>query len=638
MKFTFPEIKHEYPLLDIEYEMGRVRDLPVPTEWAEQNFKLTSSYANPGDYRAYPWQRSILDSILEYDTIILCLPVRLGKSLLAEIMIAYCIDNIPMNTMICYSKKEVVEDVFEDRIKPMILEIPAIRKYWTGHEKDLTRRKMRLRHMYMRVASAEVKSDIATFGSGLIYGSEVSKWRVKRGWNPVQALKGRQRDYIIMGRHKAIFESSPLFEGDCLDQEMQRHGVLTLQPYVPCLSCGAYQILSDDRIVEIPNAKGHKDHDPERIVRDSAARYDCAKCKKEIKETDRVLMSDRLVWASKNEQINKNGEIVGREKKSSVSFQGSRFLDFSFSFAECLATFYTARKKGIEALQVYRNEDMGMFWKSIKKEISGEYLLSRCAGYSQMKTGDIPNNVLILCVGADTQDNGFYFVVNGYTKGMNKYLIRAGFIEAPKDLSAGKDPRQLAFERFYHGLFDQPYIRRDGRKLEMYWGFIDEKGHRLDDVKYICDRIPKLHRYNGLSRINPLNPVIEESKTGDHFNGQSQVLSEEFSYILTSKTFFLPDDVPDAYLTQVKNEKIETVIDKYGNKRRVYVKTEPNHYRSCENYCLAAVKYTALEQILNDESLVAEIERNPAILEDSQDKEKEVEKVDDSEYFSNRTW
>jgi len=247
MKLTLPKIQDSNPLYPIEREMGRIRDVPMPSKWAEEHFKLTSAFAHPGDLTLYVWQREIVNAIIIYNTIMICGPTQIFKSLAAEIMVAYCIDNLPMNCIFCYSKKDVVEDVFGDRIRPLIQEVPAIRKYWSGAEKDLTKRKMRLSHVIMRIASSEVRSDIATFSSGFIYGSEVSKWRKRRGWDPVEALKRRQEPYRILGRHKAIFESSPLFEGDCLDQEMHRPGVIILEPYMPCPHCKQYQVLTDSK-------------------------------------------------------------------------------------------------------------------------------------------------------------------------------------------------------------------------------------------------------------------------------------------------------------------------------------------------------------------------------------------------------
>lgn len=636
-KFEFPPVFDEIGLYIIEKEIARIRELPLPIDWAKKNFKLTSAYAHPGDFNPYPWQAEIINSILFYEVIILCGATQTFKSLAAEIMIAYLVDNMPMNAILCYAKKETIQDVFADRIKPMIKENPAIARYWSGDDKDLTLKKIRLSNMFMRVASAEVPSDIATWSSGIIYASEVSKYRRRRGWDPIEALKRRQDAYKKLGMHRAIFESSPLFESDCLDMEMKRPDVLVLEPYVPCPHCGEYQIIVDSQIREIPNRKNEKDHNPQRIIFEKAAKYECRACKRPISEELRLKMAEKVVWAANTEIIAKNGEITGREKRTAVAFKWNRLVDWSFTFHECLARKFAAMQKGIESHQVYVNEDMAEFWKTRTRQLSDDYLLTRRINYRGYATGDIPNEVLILLLGADTQDNGFYFIVNGYGRNMTKYLIRADFIEAPRDMTGGKDPRQLAFERFVAGVWARPYIRRDGRKMDIYFGFIDVKGHRGDDVRYICNHVPQIRLYAGLSRIDLKKPIIDPSTTGDHYNGQTQLLSEEFSRILESDRYFLPQDINDEYLAQVRNEWIERQPDRWGNTRRVWVKKDPNHFRSAENYCLAAIKINDLESLLNDDDAISTLETNPETAlpgPDSLDENTE----DDSEYFNKRRW
>ena len=630
-------------LYQIERELFEIRDTPHPVDWARQHFKLSSAYASPGDFTPYPWQVEIINAIERYNTVIICAAVQIGKSLIAEIATAWVIDCLPMNAMLCYSKREVVEEVFDERIMPLIKEVPAIRKYWSGREVDLTKKKIKLNHMYLRVASAEVPSDIATWSAGFIYADEVSKYRKRRGWNPLESLKRRQEFYLKLERHKAIFNSSPLHVGDCLHTEMFRPGVLNLEPYQRCPHCGTYQILVDSQIKEIPNDKGERDHDPERIENFKAAFYECKSCKKVITEQDRVKMASTVVWAAKDEKIVPGGVVPGRGEYRAVSFQVNRLVDWSFGFHSCLSRFFAAQKSGIEALQTYINEDMAQFFKHDARRITADFLLTKRQGYHQYIPGEIPNDVLILMAGCDTQDNGFYFVVNGYGEGMKKYLVRSGFILSPKGEGEqdgiSKDPRQIAFEKFMNGVYVTPYMRRDGMKLTIDCGFIDEGGHRQDDVKYICEHAHQFRPYIGAAMVDYKRPMIEESAKDDHYMGQAQRLSEEVTRIIASANFFLPADIQQEYLDQVRNEYIETQADKYGRKKSVYVKIEPNHYRSCENLCLAAVKIRGIEQMLFDKSTVAAMEdvvSRPT--GDTEENETEKPADDTSDYFNSRKY
>jgi len=590
-----------------QIELLRVKSPLRPSKWAEKHFRLSTAYARPGPFSAYKWQREIIDAIQTHDEVIQVAPSQIGKSLIAEIQVAWCIDNIGMNGIVVYAKKETASDMFADRIRPMIKEIPAIQKFWSGNPDDLTQKKMRLSHMFLRIGSAEVPSDIATWSSGLIYASEVSKYRKHRGWDPIESLKRRQEAYRIIGRHKSLMESSPLFVGDCLYEEMHRSGVLNLRAYHPCPHCGKHQVLTIKQVKEIPNAKKETDHDPGRILRENAARYECMHCKKTIEESSRLWMSDNVVWAADGEKI-ENGAVVGRKEQKAVSFQYNRFVDYSFTFAMALSRWFAVQKKGTEAMQTFINEDMGEFWHEDTIQISEDYLHTKKMKYRQFTEGEVPNSVLILLLGADCQDDGFYWVVNGYGRGMDKYLVRSGFVAVAKNESQdGKDPHQLAYERFRAAVFASPFRRKDGRQMELFFGFIDRGGHRPADVDYICERIPQIRPYIGSTRVDFKRPVVEQSDKGIWWMGQSMLLSREVTSLIASERFHLPEDVTQDYIDQVRNEYIEPKKDIHGNTKLVYVKIEPNHYRSCENLALAACKAQSLENMLFDESAIAEL-------------------------------
>ena len=353
-------------------------------------------------------------------------------------------------------------------------------------------------------------------------------------------------------------------------------------------------------------------------------------------------MASTVVWAAKDEKIGPGGVISGRVEYRAVSFQVNRLVDWSFGFHTCLSRLFAAQKSGIEALQTYMNEDMAQFFKHDARRISNDFLLSKKLSYHQFIPGEIPNDALILMAGCDTQDSGFYFVVNGYAAGMKKYLVRSGFILSPKGEGEqdgiAKDPRQIALEKFMNGVFVVPYLRRDGMKLHIDCGFIDAGGHRQDDVRYICEHAPQFRPYIGAAMLDYKRPMIEESAKDNHYMGQSQRLSEEVTRIIGSANCFLPQDIQQEYLDQVRNEYIESQTDKFGRKKSVYVKIEPNHYRSCENLCLAAVKIRGIEQMLFDKSTVAAMEDVIQRPTGETEEEKEKPTDDTSDYFNSRRY
>ena len=76
-------------------------------------------------------------------------------------------------------------------------------------------------------------------------------------------------------------------------------------------------------------------------------------------------------------------------------------------------------------------------------------------------------------------------------------------------------------------------------------------------------------------------------------------------------------------------------MDVYGNKKLVWVKLEPNHFRSAENYCLAAVKYLRIEEALFNVDTVREMQHVIKMSAETNLADDEIKSH--SDYFSRRT-
>lgn len=595
---------------DSEREGFRVNPVPLPSVWAEENFYLVegAGYAATGRITLYPWQREPLNAIYHYDRVMLCGPVQTGKSLLAEIMVWYVVCNIPMHGMFLYAKKDTVEDVFQDRIVPTIKEVPCIRALWDGNEEHLTQSKIKLRNVILRVASAEVQSDIATFAAGLIYASEVCKYRTaqidtKSNYDKIKLLRGRQEAYGIMGKKKEILESSPKFKGDTLHREMFTSGVTNLVPKYPCPTCGTYQQLLLEQIKEVPNANKEKDHDPERIRRDDGAYYECVHCGNTIPETKRIEIGERVVWAEKGETVNKDGTFGNlRTARTAVSFQWPRLVDYSFKFSECLARFYEAQRSGDPVKLVsFLNEDMGEFGEIKTEERSTSWLLSKIQQPPYKITDEtIPTGVLVVLCGIDTQDKGFYFVLRGFGAGKASWLLDCDWIAA--DMDNGKDP-DVVLKAIHDRIGRKKLDTDDGRSLAISFGLIDRGGHKAAFVDHIARNLDWLQVCIGSTRA--LAPLIEVGKNDIYWSN-----TENLSRIVDSDSqredWYLPEDVPVEYMRQFVKQYDREDTDRFGNKRLRRISGGADHMRDCENYIQGCVQLLGLNESLFDESAVEE--------------------------------
>lgn len=603
---NLPEAKDEYPFVAGERETLIWEEPLLPAVWTEENFILVpgAGYACTGKLSWQPWQVAPVNAISTYDRVILCGPVQTGKSLIAEAMVWYCIYYYQIHGMFCYAKRDTVENVFQDRIKPTIEQVPVLRMLWDGNPDNLTKDKIKLRNSIIRVASAQVPSDLATFSAGLIYASEVCKYRhaqsdTKSKLDTIKALRGRQEAYGIIGRKKEVLESSPLEEGDPLHCEMFKSGVINLRPHFPCPRCGKYQELLLEQIKEVPSidSKGEKvyDHDPDRIRQQEAAFYECKYCGNSIQERDRIEMGQKVVWAMRGEAISQEGHTAQRRDYNSISFQWNRFVDYSFKFSEGLARFFEAQRSGDPVkLRTFFNEDMGEFanLKSAKEETS--WVFTKCCEYNILDE-KIPEWVSFVLLGIDTQDFGFYFVLRGFGFGKKSLLLDYGFIKC--EMGPDQSPGYV-LETVLARITKRTLVTKDGRQLEILAGLIDRGGHKQSFVDHLVNNIPNLYAYTGSTSKGA--PLIRKGNNGLYL-GNTENLSRIVSSDSVLDNWFLPENINSDYARQFVKQYDRDERDKDGNTKRVWVHGGEDHLRDCENYIQGAYVLTGLHEVLFDE-------------------------------------
>ena len=595
------------PGKDFENGMFKYPAFAMPSTWVSENFHLVKGYANPSKkFVPYKWQCEPMDAITKYDTVILCGCVQFGKSLIAECILWWMQANDPKNTLCIYAKKETVEDVFQDRFRPSLYEVPALRALWSGNPDDLTIKKFSLNSSIVRVGSARVRDDIASHPSGHIYLSELAKYR-DVDFDVVKIARGRQEAYNRTGNKTAVFESSPLEEGDPLHREMYRPGVLNLEWFWPCPTCGHYQIYDLKQVKELPNAAKEFDHDAQRIRNEKAARYECFHCGNDIPESARVAMSERGVWKALDEVLSADGKIVSKRKETkTVSYRWNRMIDFSFTWAECLARFFEASRSGNPILlKDFLNEDMAEFWSMRADERPTSWLMAKCARYA-MTDDEIPEGVLAIFVGVDTQDKGYYFVMRGFGAGKESWLLDCDYI--PCDMAAEQN-FEVVFQAVKARIELRTLRTTDDRQLYVNWGFFDRGGHKANYVDYIVARLNCFYAYIGAKERT--HPLLKAGKDDIYF-GNTENLARVVAADAELGNWHLPEDIPTEYLNQFVKQYEKEEVDRYGNKVKKWVKGGNDHYRDCENEIQAALIASGLDDVIYNGDQIEELRKMQA--------------------------
>ena len=590
-------IDHKFPFWDGYREHWKIRDFILPSEWIEQNFRLSTAYAVQGAVTLFPWQRAPVDAIVYFDEVIFIAPVQTGKSMLGEAITAYMIDNTTNNMMIIYAKKETIEDVFDERLKPLIKEVPAMRKYWSGEENDLTKKRLKLIHLIARIASAGLKTDIATHNAGYVYGSELAKWP-KKGFSQTKAVEGRKQASRMMGKRvKTLYETSPEHDQDLSYVQSHKPGTVFFKPHYKCPHCDHWQWLKDSQVKEKPNSKGVKDHNPERVKEEKAAWYECENCKHEITEQERIDISFNVKWMDTKRKIPFEKVIQMPKRPRRAVFNWNRLVDTTWSYCECLAAFYEAlNSPNPDDLKTYRNEDMAEWVKLKAQRYSDSFIRSKCLKYKQYGADAyVPDGVRVLLLAVDTQDNGFYYIVRGYGSSLESWLVRSDFIHC--DMKEYSNPADV-LEIFNKEIYRFPFAKRDMTELPILFGLIDRGGHRSADVDYIVSHSHNLGAYIGSTAKNA--PLIEQKQSG-HYFGHTERLSRIVQKNMESKIWHLPSDIQKEYCEQVLNQYDEEIVDSRGNTKKRWFCKDPDHYRDCCNYLAGLVILLDLQSQMFDE-------------------------------------
>jgi phage terminase large subunit GpA-like protein len=534
----------------------------------------------------------MVNSILYFDWVSFIAAVQTGKSMGTEGISAYFIDNYPMNMMFIYEKRDKIEEVFDERLKPMIQQVPAIRKYWNGDENNLSKKRLKLIHMIMRVASAGLKGDIATHNAGLVIGDEYAKWP-KKDFSQVKAIEGRTQASRMVGKKtKILLCTSPDNDQDPSFVECHKPNTYIFNPHYECPICGHWQYLIDRQIKEKPNKKGEFDHNPERIRTERAAYYECERCKGNIEEEERLQMSFGVRWMEQKSKIPFDKVITNPIRWKRAVMQWNRLVDVTWTFSDCLATFFEAQSSpNINDLKTYMNEDMADWVKLRAQKYSKKYIKSKCLNYFQYgEDAFVPDGVSILYAGVDTQDSGFYYVIRGFGANMESWLIRHGFITCDMNTDEFKNPMAV-YERFRTEIFRYPLKKKCGKMMHIEWAFIDRGGHRSTDVDTICNHMHNFFPYIGsTSKFSEL--VEYKDKSGLYF-GNTEKLSIQVASDIKTNLWHVPIDVTDDYCEQLLEQYYEEYTDSRGHRKKKFITGDDtgkaDHYRDCENLIKGAL-------------------------------------------------
>lgn len=433
------------------------------SEWADANRVLVSeSSSAPGHWRtdAAPYQREVMDSFTDrsVERIVLKWGSQVGKTEIMLNSMFYAMEADPGPIAYVNATTLFSEDFSKRRFTPAARACPCISTLLgEGKSRDSAGTIGLKTFPGGSVAFIGASSPVELAGRPIryIFGDEIDRWPLSAGseGDPVGLIERRAETFR---NRKLVLVSTPTTR----DSRIEKEFLLGTQEHLEfcCPGCGEWHALEFRDIrydyVETQLTDG-------RQFKIRRIEWCCPDCG--------ALYPERAVKHAPQRWRARAPEAL-RERRTR-SFHMNAFLSPWARWHDLVREYLEA---GVdpERLKVFYNTRMGEIWDASLHESStlpGE-LFARREDYP----AEIPDDALILTLGADVQDARVEYEVVGWGEAEESWGIQRGVILGRPDAPDVWDALQeLMLRRF---------LRADGRAMTVRVGFIDSGGHYTQEV------------------------------------------------------------------------------------------------------------------------------------------------------------
>jgi len=582
-------------------EMFRPPKMMSVSEWADENRVLTSdTSAEPGRWRTSrtPYQKDIMDSFVDprVRKIVVMAGSQVGKTEMELNMMGRAIDLEPGPMLFVQPTDRMAEDFSKRRVATMINACRSLkRKVHEAKSRDAgnTIQMKTFPGGSVAFEGANSPAGLASRPIRYAFCDEVDRFPRSAGTegDPLDLVEQRLKTFS--DNSKFVITSTPTVKG--LSRIEKAYGSGTKEEWnTQCPKCGEYSFITFGDIVfdkeEYTDEQGQIDY----IVH--SARWKCPHCGEEIPELAAKRCPGKWVAG--------NPDAAGRGVRS------YRINAFSSPWSDWKAICYSflRKKSDPEQLQVFMNTELGELWenRSLDTEEADE-LFKRREHYN----AEVPDGVLVLTMGVDTQDNRLEYEVVGWSREEESWGIERGII-------AGRPDAPGVWAEI-DDLLDKEWKMKNGMALKISGTFIDSGGHFTQEVYHECaKRAPRrvwaikgepgdgrylcrlMKKENGRDKAVRYIVGVDSGKAAIMYNVQIDTPGPRYMHFPID-----PDKGYDIeYFKGLLSEKLVThrsrgqMVQKW---EQVYKRNEPLDIR---NYARAVFKFTKwnfarIEEILS---------------------------------------
>ena len=573
-------------------------DLTV-SEWAEANRVLSrenSAEAGPWRNARTPYLVDIMDAFTDpkVEKLSLVASSQVGKSELELNIIGYIIDQDPGSILYIQPTVDDAKKFSRLRIAPMIRDCPTLRRKVAdikSRDSGNTMLQKSFPGGMLTIVGSNSASGLASTPAKYVLGDERDRWALSAGTegDPWALAEARTTTFY---NSKMVDVSTPTDKGTSPIEKSFNEGTRERWCH-KCPHCGEYSNIVFDDIKFEFDTVGHgkkKDY----IV--TSVSWCCPECGCLTSEDD--MRNQPAKWIAENPEAYKKGHRSFWLNAFSSPWQG---------WAKVVYAFLIARKDP-QRLKVVYNTMLGELWEDRGDLEDEDSMLARREDYGSREDGtpiELPEGVLVLTCGVDTQDDRLEYEVVGHGHYGETWGIKKGII-------MGDPGYDEPWERL-DDVIDHVYKFKDGTGLTISITFVDSGGHKTQHVYKQCRA--RLHKRvfaikgqggDGVPYTKPPSKVkimVNGQAVGQAWlysigvdAGKADIMGALKVQEPGAKYCHFPKGVDrgydNAFFTGLLSEKLVMKSER-GRTRWAWVKL-PGHERNealdCRNYAMAAFR------------------------------------------------
>jgi phage terminase large subunit GpA-like protein len=444
-------------------------------QWAEQTVVLPRAVASepgPINLDRTPYLREILQAVTDPDVeeITMKTSTQVGKTTCELLPLLFHMDQDPWPCLYVGPKEDSVDSFNTDVIQRIIHESPGLWRHLTGSVHDMTRQAIRLNGASIHFASANSPADLAQRAICILVLDECDKYPPFSGKeaDPIALARERTRTFLF---RKILKVSTPTTSYGYIHQEFMAGD--RRRYWVPCPHCGAYQLLvMGSRDVGTPGIHWPPGTmDPERLIDERSAWYECAGCHQHISDEAKPAMLRKGRWVPEAQHILPDGSLEGTApSRRRLSYHLSALYSPWLTWSRIAAEFLRS-KDSPKDLMNFRNSWEAEIWEETVAPTVAEHVRARESDY---QIGTIPRAARVMTAGIDVQLDHAWYALRAWGAYGESWLIRAGRVED--------------FTALTRVLFESVYFLVGTQETLLIERVLMDSGYRTDEVYEYCRR------------------------------------------------------------------------------------------------------------------------------------------------------